>query len=55
MYVCIPCMTLATQINPEEEDEVEAGQLDINGKTGPFKYTIPNYELYINVIKYVFR
>ncbi|XP_029345573.1 uncharacterized protein LOC100166730 [Acyrthosiphon pisum] len=22
MYVCIPCMTLATQINPEEEEEV---------------------------------
>jgi len=49
-------MTLATQINPEEEEDVvEAGQFDIDGKTGPFKYIIPNYKPYITVIKYVFR
>ncbi|XP_008186333.1 uncharacterized protein LOC100568619 [Acyrthosiphon pisum] len=30
MYVCIPCMNLATQINPEEEDVVEPEQFDIN-------------------------
>jgi len=56
MYVCMPCKTLAIQINPEEEDVVEAEQLYSDGKTGPFKYIIPNYELCnINVIKYIFR
>ncbi|XP_060857446.1 histone-lysine N-methyltransferase 2A-like [Metopolophium dirhodum] len=31
MYVCIPCMTLATQINPEEEEDVvEAVQFDVD-------------------------
>lgn len=44
-------MTLATQINPEEEDVVETVQSDIEGKTGPLKNIISNYELYINVIK----
>lgn len=44
-------MTLATQINPEEEEEEEAVQFYIEGKTGPLKYIISNYELYIIVIK----
>ncbi|KAL5238876.1 hypothetical protein ACI65C_006286 [Semiaphis heraclei] len=31
MYVCIPCMTLATQINPEEEEGiVKAEKIDID-------------------------
>jgi len=40
VYVCIPCITLATQINSEEE---ESENDDIEGKTGQFKYIIRNY------------
>jgi len=36
MYVCIPCMTLATQINQEEVEEV-AEVLGTKGNTRQFK------------------
>lgn len=43
MYVCIPCMTLATQINQEEVEEV-AEVFDAKGNTRQFKcITIINY------------
>lgn len=47
MYVCFPCLTLATRINPEEEEDIVGAVNDnADGKTGPLKYIIPNYQLY---------
>jgi len=41
MYVCIPCMTLATRINEEEKDKeeevVETINSDTEGTIGKFK------------------
>jgi len=38
-YICIPCINLATKINPGEKDD------DDESETGQFKYITHNYEL----------
>jgi len=44
-YVCIPCASLATQINEEEKEEVDEAvvKTDIEGTTEQFKYIIHIY------------